>query len=312
MTSTTPGTDTNHDDASAHDGRIPLTAAQRGIWYAQQLDVENPSYQIGQYLDLRGRIEPRLMRIAVTKIVADLEAVSLRLREDADGPYAIAAPPRALDVDDAFAQARERMDREMRMPRDLTGDELFGAILFRLAGDRSLFFQRVHHILLDGYGAVVALRYLAGVYSRLARFTPSGRLLGLVDGAVAHVAARIPSPLPALADLHASIDAYEASEQRDVDEAYWTEALADDAVVEGLEGATSGVASEVVRIAVPLEASLVERLAALGRDLPKTVVGVTALYMAKVTGEQRVSVGLPVTARRGSVAKTTPSMLASG
>lgn len=322
MTSTTPETDPTND-ASAHDGRIPLTAAQRGIWYAQQLDVENPSYQIGQYLDLRGRIEPRLMRIAVTKIVADLDAVSLRLREDGDGPYAIAAPPRptddllevvdlrTLDVDDAIGQARARMDREMATPRDLTGDELFGAILFRLAGDRSLFFQRVHHILLDGYGAVVALRYLAGVYSRLARFTPPGRLLGLVDGAVARVAARIPSPLPALADLHASIDAYEASDQHVADEAYWTEALADDVVVEGLEGATSGVASQVVRIAVPLDASLVERLRALGRDLPKTVVGVTALYMAKVTGERRVSVGLPVTARRGAVAKTTPSMLSS-
>ncbi|GAA2174785.1 hypothetical protein GCM10009846_22070 [Agrococcus versicolor] len=314
-------TTTTAHDAGAR--RIPLTDAQRGIWYAQQLDVDNPTYQIGQYLDLRGRIEPRLMRIAVAKIAADLEAVSLRLREDGDGPYAVSSPPsptadllevvdlRAVEAEAAFAQARARMDREMATPRDLTGDELFGAILFVLPGDRSLFFQRVHHILLDGYGAVVALRYLAGVYSRLARVTPRGRMLGLVDGVVARVAARIPSPLPSLAELHASIDAYEASDQRAVDEAYWTEALADDAVVEGLEGPTGGVASRVVRISVPLEAPRIARLAALGRDLPKTVVAVVSLYMAKVTGETRVSVGLPVTARRGAVAKTTPSMLSA-
>ena len=41
------------DDRNAEVGaeqRLPLTAAQRGIWYGQQLDAENATYQIGQYV----------------------------------------------------------------------------------------------------------------------------------------------------------------------------------------------------------------------------------------------------------------------
>ncbi|MFC7430030.1 MULTISPECIES: amino acid adenylation domain-containing protein [unclassified Agrococcus] len=326
MTSTKPENDRTETDRTATSDaaeRMPLTAAQRGIWYAQALDADNPGYAIGQYLDLRGRIEPRLMRIAMTKVVADLDAISMRFREDEDGPYGVIERPRptddvlevvdlrGTDADAAFAQARERMDAEMATPRDLTGDDLFGATLFLLDGDRSLFFQRVHHIMLDGYSAVVALRYLAGVYSRLARRTPGGRLLDLAAAPIAHLAARAPSPLPSLDELHATIDAYEASDQHEADAEFWREALADDVAVEGLEGTTGSVAREVVRASVALDDARSARLAALGRDLPKTVVGVAAMYMAKVTGEQRVSLGLPVTARRGAVAKTTPSMLSS-
>lgn len=301
---------------------LPLTAAQRGIWFAQQLDAENPNYQIGQYLDLRGGIEPRLMRIAMTKVVADLDALSLRFADDDGEPYAVLRRPApgddVLHVEDlrglgeaAFDTARSRMDAEMLRPRDLRGEELFGAILFLLDDERALFFQRVHHILLDGYSAVIALRYLSEVYTRLSKRAPSGRLLDAMAGPIARIAARVPSPLPSLAELHDDIAEYEASPQREDDHAFWTEALADDAAVEGLEGVSGSVASTVVRVAVPLDRARTERLAGLGRDLPKTVVGIVALYLAKVTGEQRVSLGLPVTARRGKVAKTTPSMLSS-
>ena len=310
-------------DEQGKGGRVPLTSAQRGIYYAQQLDPENPTYQIGQYLDLTGRLDPRLVRMAMTKTVADLEALSTRIRSDDDGPYGVVVRPRPTDdlvevvdlrhlgPEAARAQALAVMDREMGTVRDVHGDELFGAVLFQVADDRSLLFQRVHHVLLDGYSAVIALRYVAEVYTRLARLAPSGRLLDFAAKPLAHLAARLPSPLPGLDELHDDIAEYEASDQRDADEAHWRDALADDAPVAGLEGTATSAASSVVRVAVPLDEARAARLTALGRDLPKTVVAIVALYMAKMTGEERVALGLPVTARRGKVAKTTPSMLSN-
>jgi len=314
------------DDRNAEAGaeqRLPLTAAQRGIWYGQQLDAENATYQIGQYLDLRGPIRARLMRIAMTKVVADLDALSLRFRQDDGEPFAVLRRPaptddvlqvvdlRHLDEAEGYSRARARMDEEMGAPRELEGEHLFGAILFRLAGDRALFFQRVHHILLDGYSAVIALRYLSEVYTRLAARAPKGLLLEAAASPIAKLAARVPSPLPALTELHDDIDAYETSPQQETDAEYWGEVLGEEAAVEGLEGVSGSVASSVVRVAVPLDRERTARLLELGRDLPKTVVGIIAVYMAKVTGEDRISLGLPVTARRGKVAKTTPSMLSS-
>ena len=303
--------------------RIPLTSAQRGIWYAQQLDPENPTYQIGQYLDIHGELDQRLTRIALTKSVADLDALSTRIRSDAEGPYGVIERPdptddvmqvvdlRHLDPDTAHDEALASMDREMETPRDVQGDDLFGSVLFQVTDTRSLLFLRVHHVLLDGYSAVIALQYMAEVYTRLSRHAPSGRLLDIAAKPLAHLAARVPSPLPGLDDLHRDIADYEASGQRDADEAYWREALDEDATVAGLEGTAASAASSVVRVAVPLDDARVARLTALGRDLPKTIVAIVALYMSKITGEERVSLGLPVTARRGKVAKATPSMLSN-
>ena len=186
---------------------IELTAAQRGIWYAQQLDPENPSYQIGQYLDLRGPIDQRLLRIALTKTVADLDAMSLRIVDHGAGPHGVIRRPspttdllevvdlRHRGPADASAVARERMDAELATPRDIVEGDLFATVLFRIADERWLLFQRVHHVLLDGYSAVIGLRYLAGTYSRLVKRAPQGVLGAVLSAPISHLAARTASPL---------------------------------------------------------------------------------------------------------------------
>ncbi|MGF0121324.1 MULTISPECIES: non-ribosomal peptide synthetase [unclassified Pseudoclavibacter] len=316
------GPSDQHDDGAASD-RLRLTPAQLGIWYAQQLDPDNPSYQIGQYLDLRGQLDERLLRIAFTKTVADLDAMSLVLAEDGDGPYAIIERPsptadllavtdlRELGEEQAVEVALERMDRELETPRPMTGRELLGTTLYRVADARWLLFQRVHHVLLDGYSAVVGLRYLAGAYTRLEKSAPRGVLGALLAGPIAHLAARTASPLPGLPELLAHLDEYAVSDQHAADADYWREQLADDSVVTGLEGTTGRAAKRVVRVSTTIPDADAKRLRALGRDMPKTAVGLVALYLSKMTGQVRVSLGLPVTARRGKLAKTIPSMLSS-
>ena len=37
--------------------RLDLTAAQRGIWYAQKLAPQNPMYQIGQFVEIDGELD---------------------------------------------------------------------------------------------------------------------------------------------------------------------------------------------------------------------------------------------------------------
>lgn len=313
----------DQDQRQQHE-RLALTPAQRGIWYAQQLDPANATYQIGQYLDLRGPVDPRLLGIALTKVVADVDSLSMRFDADADGPHAVLDRPEPTDTtlevidlrsrpdqDAALAEALALMDEEMATPRDISGDELFGAVLFRLAEDRSLFFQRVHHIMLDGYSAVIVLHYLARVYTELEKRTPSAVPLRMIAGRVARTAAKSPSPFPGHGELLAALEEYRASDDHAADEAFWRAELAEESTVDGLEGTTSRPASRVVRVAVPLTDAQAAPLAALGRSLPKTMVGIIALYLAKITGQERVSLGLPVTARRGKVARSTPSMLSS-
>ena len=51
--------------------RTELTPAQRGIWYAQQLDTANATYQMGQYLEFDGWIDADVLSIAWTKTVRE-------------------------------------------------------------------------------------------------------------------------------------------------------------------------------------------------------------------------------------------------
>ncbi|GAA1154804.1 non-ribosomal peptide synthetase [Nesterenkonia sandarakina] len=304
--------------------RLELTPAQRGIWYAQQLDPENPTYQIGQYLELDGPVDPKVMSLAWTKAIRDIDSLSMRFSEDAKGPYATLQRPEPsaelLTVVDlsgitdpaaARAQARRRIDQEMTQARALESTSLCAAVLFQLPDGENWLFQRVHHIMLDGYSAVIALHYLARVYSALTARIPQGLVRGPVAKLLATLAARRDSPFPSHQDLLEDLHSYAASEQHTADEAFWQEQVQREASVEGLEGTPSGPAREVVRVSLPLDPEQSKLLRELGRDVPKTLVGIIAVYLARITGQDQVSVGLPVTARRGKVAKSTPSMLSN-
>ena len=43
----------------------PLSAAQLGIWMAQQTDPENPSYNIAEYVEISAAIDPGLFVAAL-------------------------------------------------------------------------------------------------------------------------------------------------------------------------------------------------------------------------------------------------------
>ncbi|EXF25517.1 thioester reductase [Nesterenkonia sp. AN1] len=303
---------------------LELTPAQRGIWYAQQLDQENATYQIGQYLELDGVVDIKVMSLAWTKVIRDIDSLSMRFSEDAKGPYATLEKPAPeadlltvvdlsgiSDPEQARAEARRRIDQEMETARTLDSPDLCAAVLFRLPESRSWLFQRVHHIMLDGYSAVIALHYLARVYSALTARIPQGLVRGPVAKVLAKVAARKDSPFPSHQDLLTDLHDYTRSDQHTEDQAFWQAQMQRESSVEGLEGTPSGPARQVVRVTLPLDPSQSDLLRGLGRDVPKTLVGIISMYLARVTGQDQVSVGLPVTARRGRVAKSTPSMLSN-
>ncbi|MGB6223859.1 MAG: condensation domain-containing protein, partial [Pseudonocardiaceae bacterium] len=59
------------------DGRLPLTAAQTGMWFAQQLDPSNPIYRAVEYIELHGPIDVKLIEAALRQAVTDTQALRL-------------------------------------------------------------------------------------------------------------------------------------------------------------------------------------------------------------------------------------------
>lgn len=287
--------------------RMGLTAAQRGIWYAQKLAPSSPMYHIGQFIEITGPLDVDRLETAVVRAVAETPALNLAFGEDDDGPYqyAKAAVPAVQFTDlsqcgDEAARertARELMDSDMAQARNVEEDGLLHTEVIRISGSRHFFYQRVHHLLLDGYSAVLVLRRVAAVYEALA----AGENMGCAPGL----------DYAPLKDLIADDHGYQSSAVAASDTAYWSDELAGNPVPTGLAGRPLGTTDSLVRSTQGLSPSAVEALESASGTAPSLILTAAALYLHRMTGEQHVSLALPVTARRGKLAKTTPSMLSN-
>lgn len=210
------------DDAQNGDGLIPLelTAAQRGMWFAENLS-QGYSVNIAQFLDIRDVDKPLdtslFVRVAA-ETGHDLELAFTRI-VDVDGiprqivDQSIENSVRLLDLrhesDPEFA-ARQWMNADYQSETNLLEDRLVESALIRVADDRHLWYLRAHHIALDGYAALTAVREV------LERYNAALRGLG-------HR-----SPVGAsLAEIVADDQKYQMSSRRESDRAHWAETVQD-------------------------------------------------------------------------------------
>ena len=143
-------------------------------------------YQIGQFVEIEGPLDVPVLADAVARAVAGTDALNMAFGEDHAGPFQLPRPnPAGLDVTDLSgakdpeAEARVLMDSDLGLARDVVTDELLHTELIKLSDDRHFFYQRVHHLMLDGYSAVLVLQRVAELYHGLLDGTePRGAAAG--------------------------------------------------------------------------------------------------------------------------------------
>src|SRR4051812_35545053 len=65
---------------------MPLSLGQFSIWLAQMLDPADPCYNIGEYVEIAGAVDPRKFELALRQVVAATDALHLRFIETDAGP----------------------------------------------------------------------------------------------------------------------------------------------------------------------------------------------------------------------------------
>lgn len=280
--------------------RIDLTSAQRGIWYAQTIQPENPTFQIGLYVDIHGPLDVDRMREAVATTVTEADSLNVVFGEDHQGPYQQHGPARShLHVrdmeaepgEDPEASAHALMEEDLRTVHSLEDGDLLRSQLFRLGPDRWIFYQRAHHLIVDGYSAVLVLRRESQIYRELAEgASPSG------------------SPFGRLEDLIAEEGDYRSSQRFTSDAEFWSQKRSESESATGLAGRPSSPARRLVTLNADIPSELSSRLSG-SRSAPTLILSAAAAYLHRMTGRETVSVGLPVTARRSALAKSVPSMM---
>ena len=300
------------DDAQNGDGLIPLelTAAQRGMWFAENLS-QGYSVNIAQFLDIRDVDKPLdtslFVRVAA-ETGHDLELAFTRI-VDVDGiprqivDQSIENSVRLLDLrhesDPEFA-ARQWMNADYQSETNLLEDRLVESALIRVADDRHLWYLRAHHIALDGYAALTAVREVLERYN--------AELRGLEHR----------SPVGAsLAEIVADDQKYQMSSRRESDRAHWAETVQDlpERVTLARRAATVALVPQNLVAGRQLTAEeqdvLDQTARATSSSAAVLLTAAFSAYLARAATTDDVVLSLPVTGRATAKIKRGSGMLAN-
>ena len=163
------------------DEPLPLSAAQRGMWFYDRMRPRSALYNVPVILPTRGALDLGALQRTVDHVVARHDAFRLgfdvvdgepvqRLVDDARVRVAVHD---LLDVAPAERAARVRrvLERETQRPFDLRRAPLLRASLVRVSADEQLVVLVMHHIISDGWSIDVLQRDFAAAYQAYAAGT---------------------------------------------------------------------------------------------------------------------------------------------
>ncbi|MFD9549376.1 amino acid adenylation domain-containing protein [Nocardia salmonicida] len=297
------------DESIAENPGLPLTGAQLGIWNAQRLDPDSLSYMVGEVLEISGPepLDVALLDTAIRRTIVETDTMRLRFDDTAEGPR-----QRITDLEpdlrplvdlrgesDPIAAAHRLVaaerERSATYCRAMVDRQLYTYTLLRLSDNDVWCIQLYHHLIIDGYSAAMVSRRVAAHYTALRRGGDVPRLRwGSIETLVAE-------------DLE-----YLASQAHQHDREYWRDRLTPLPPLDGRGRAPEGVVEQTHQARAVLDADLVARVkeaaTAAGITWADVLVAGYVAFVHRLLGESDVVIALPVMARVGKTALTTPSM----
>ncbi|MEV6987196.1 amino acid adenylation domain-containing protein, partial [Sphaerisporangium sp. NPDC051017] len=149
--------------------RIPLSYAQRRLWFLDRMEGPSATYNVSWTLRMRGRLDPEALRGALGDVVARHEALRTVFEELDGNPYqVILAPERAFSAFEVIrvdvAGLQEAMNRASRHVFDLAGEIPMRAFVFTTGPEEHVLLLLMHHIVCDHWSLTPLARDLATAY----------------------------------------------------------------------------------------------------------------------------------------------------
>ncbi|MFZ2510975.1 MAG: amino acid adenylation domain-containing protein [Gordonia sp. (in: high G+C Gram-positive bacteria)] len=289
---------------------LPLTPAQRGMWFADRLSPDY-SVNIAQYVDIRhqpGGFDIELFMDCSYEVGRELETPYIRLTE-VDG-----VPMQYVDVDydqkvdlidfrgnpDPLDEAKAWMNDEFRRPVDLINDQLIVVAILRVADDHTIWYQRAHHLIIDGYAAFTNMRRLLDRYNARRR----GEELK-------------PKLMLNLAGIVEYEESYRDSGRRETDREHWLQRVRDlpERVTLSRTTATAPLSFGNLVAGAPLPSELQRQLDQLARETSSSIAAVLtaafSAFLSRMTGSDDVVLSLPITGRANAKIKNSGGMVSN-
>ncbi len=281
---------------------LPLVAAQPGIWVADHLSPHGNAYAVAHYIELNGPLEKDKLLQAIAQGLTEVDTLRLRFAERDGVPmqwYDSTLPIipaewldlRASADADAAAHALMQIDLAAEL-RVSSGKPLYRHVLMQLSDERFFWYQRYHHLVVDGFSFTAVARRIAHIYTCLCQH-------------------QLPEPTPftPFSDVVAEYQQYQQSSgyQRDAD--FWlnkARQLPVPATLCPQPLAGQAPSTRIHRLAQICAAEDFASLVAAGQqrqlNAADMAMALVALWVARLSGQPSFSAGFIFMRRMGSAA----------
>ncbi|PGV75242.1 non-ribosomal peptide synthetase [Bacillus cereus] len=286
------------------DNCLPLSNAQSEIWFAQQLDVTNPIFNTGEYTEIQGEIDLLKFKEAIRQTILEVESLHVSFVETEDGICQTVnkKPKVTVDVFDLSTESSPHdkaiawMKKDLKVPTDLKQGPLFKEAIFQIAPDKYYWYQRIHHIAVDGFSFSLISRRVAQIYSSIMKNIDYKK--GKLDS----------FSLMIEEDIE-----YRSSSQYKEDKHFWEKRFVDQPEATSLSKESTKISTEFIRETQFLNSvdldKLKESAINSGVNWADIFIAATGAYLHRITDSKEVVLGLPVMCRLGSKSLRIPGMM---
>ncbi|GLZ39389.1 non-ribosomal peptide synthase/polyketide synthase [Actinokineospora sp. NBRC 105648] len=160
--------------------RIPLSFAQRRLWFLDRFEGPSATYNIPLTLRLTGPLDVAALRAAIADLVGRHESLRTVFAEDSDGPHQVIladARPTVIHEHVVASELSERLAEAARHPFALESEIPLRAWLFATGADEHVLLLLMHHIAGDGWSrgplaADLSRAYTARIADRAPDWAP--------------------------------------------------------------------------------------------------------------------------------------------
>lgn len=278
--------------------RLPLVAAQPGIWMAEQLSSLPNAWSVAHYTELKGDIDAPLLAKAIAEGMMQADTLRMRFTEDngevwqwVDASMTLPEPEivNAGSHDAAVALMDADLNQNLRVD---SGQPLAFHLLIQIGPQHWYWYQRYHHLVVDGFSFPAITRQIAAIYAAWKRgeSTPD-------------------SPFTPFAGVVEEYQRYRDSEAYQRDGAFWAEQRKQLPSPVSLSSAPlpgRAATTDILRLKIAADGRAFSQLAQAAGQVQRTdlALALVALWLGRLTGRLDYAAGFIFMRRMGSAALT--------
>lgn len=283
--------------------RLPLVAAQPGIWMAEKLSPLPSAWSVAHYVELTGELDAPLLAKAVAAGLMQADTLRMRFSEDngdvwqwVDSEMTFAEPEivdlrgNAAAHEAAWALMQADLRQDLRADG---GKPLVFHQLIQVQENRWYWYQRYHHLLVDGFSFPAITRQIAAIYGAWQRGEPTPD-----------------SPFTSFAEVVEEYQQYRQSEAWQRDGAFWNaqrQQLPPPASLSNKPLPGRAASADIIRLKLTAPDGAFRQLAAGMPDVQRAdlALALVALWLGRLCSRTDYAAGFIFMRRMGSAALTS-------